>query len=58
MMESADTRTKCPGSESGGSGLSSHYPVGGVAARMATPVAEGNQAGTIRSTGIKVNNKY
>jgi len=53
MMESADTRTKCPGSESGGSGLSSHYPVGGVAARMATPVAEGNQAGTIRSTGIK-----
>ena len=51
-MESADTRTKCPGSEPGDSGLSSQSPVGGAAARMATPV--GNQAGTIRGTGIKV----
>ena len=52
MMDSADTRIKCPGSEPGGSGLSSQSPVGGAAARMATPV--GNQAGTIKSTGKKV----
>ena len=52
MMDSADTRIKCPGSEPGDSGLSSQSPVGGAAARMATPV--GNQAGTIKSTGKKV----
>ena len=52
MMDSADTRIKCPGSEPGGSGLSSQSPVGGAAARMATPV--GNQAGTIKDRTVLI----